>query len=177
MNEETNSFQVDVEAESQAISGFGSDDIPTPSEIINVMPDVSLAGDVTGKNSLEPVQSEILIQSEKIQYQETEKLIPSIPYEATSFDSSMNVNAEKTQTYGLNFNVKIDPEQVYEKTQILESQVASLQSGVETMVNEMNSSWIPNKNRDDFEERPLIEATNLIFENRRDNASLTPPWS
>ena len=89
----------------------------------------------------------------------------------------MNVNAEKTQTYGLNFNVKIDPEQVYEKTQILESQVASLQSGVETMVNEMNSSWIPNKNRDDFEERPLIEATNLIFENRRDNFSQTPSWS
>lgn len=177
MNEETNSFQVDVDAESKAISGFGTDEVSTPSEIINVMPDVSLVGNVEGKSTLQPIDSEVLLQSEKIQYQETEKLIPSIPYESTPFDSSVNVNAEKTQTYGLNFNVKIDPEHVYEKTQILESQVASLQSGVETMVNEMNNSWIPNKNKDDFEERPLIEATNLIFENRRDNISQTPPWS
>lgn len=200
MIEEENSFTIDVSAESQTLpSGFGSE-TPLPSEIVNVMGDDTLLKSVP--YSAQPVQptpeikifqssqSETLLPSkkyesveaqtnlisEKIEYIESDKLIPSEFNQATGFETKGSVVAQQSQIEGLNYTVKVDPEQVYEKTKKLQSQLDALQSGVNTMAGELNNSWIPNSNKDDFEERPLIEATNLIFENRRDKFSEPPMW-
>jgi hypothetical protein len=36
--------------------------------------------------------------------------------------------------------------------------------------------WLQNTNRDDFEERPLTDPKNLLFESRRDKSSMFPPY-
>jgi hypothetical protein len=129
------------------------------------------------KLGVSPSNSDKLVDSITIEYTETEKLIKSIPIEATEIESKTSVVPQESKTSGINFSVKVDPETAYKKAQEVETSLKTLQSGVETMANEMNNSWLPNKNRDDFEERPTVEATNLIFENRRDKMSQNPLWS
>jgi len=176
MNEENNLFSIDVSAETQSISSGFNDETVVPSETVTVLNDSSLNTDLQ-KLGVSPSNSDDLIKSITIEYSETEKLIKSIPVEATEISTKMNVAPQESKTSGINFSVKIDPETVYKKTEQLENNLKTLQSGVETMANEMNNSWLPNKNTDDFEERPIVEATNLIFENRRDQMSQNPFWA
>jgi len=100
-----------------------------------------------------------------------------LTFEATQVEADTKVGAQLSKLSGIDFVVKIDAEEAYERTKTLEEQVLQLNGGISDMYNEMRSSWLPNKNRDDFEERPTTEPNNLIFNERRDRSSMFPPFS
>ena len=99
-----------------------------------------------------------------------------IPIKPTDLPPTSKIDAQKSEFGSLDFNIKIEAEQAYERTEELEKKIIELQGGVTDIYNEMKNSWIPNKNKDEFEERPTIEPTNLIFEARRDEMSRFPDW-
>lgn len=144
MNEE-NQFSIDVQAESESLSSSLESTTFTPSEFINMQPDLEL-----GKR--------IFLQ-------------------ATPVDVTANVSAESSQVYGLDFAVKIDPEAAYQKAEMLEQSVMELGGGFKDLYNNLKKSWIPIREKDEFEERPIIESNNLIFYARRDKMSMAPLWS
>lgn len=100
-----------------------------------------------------------------------------LTFEATQVEADTKVGAQLSKLSGIDFVVKIDAEEAYERTKTLEEQVLQLNGGISDMYNEMRSSWLPNKNRDDFEERPTTEPNNLLFNERRDKSSMFPPFS
>lgn len=144
MNEE-NQFSIDVQAESESLSSSLEATTFTPSEFINMQPDLELG-------------RRIFLQ-------------------ATPVDVTANVSAESSQVYGLDFAVKIDPEAAYQKAEMLEQSVMELGGGFKDLYNNLKKDWIPIREKDDFEERPIIESNNLIFYARRDKMSMAPLWS
>lgn len=100
-----------------------------------------------------------------------------ISFEPTAVEVDTKVGAELSKLSGIDFVVKVDAEEAYERTKTLEQQVLQLNGGISDIYNEMKGSWLPNKNRDDFEERPTTEPNNLIFNARRDHSSQFPPFS
>lgn len=97
--------------------------------------------------------------------------------EPTPVEADTKVGPAISKLSGIDFVVKIDAEEAYERTKTLEQQVLQLNGGISDIYNEMKSSWLPNKDRDDFEERPTTEPNNLIFNERRDRSSMFPPFS
>jgi hypothetical protein len=77
----------------------------------------------------------------------------------------------------LNLSVKIDAEQAYAKAEETERQLKMIMQGMQELSDGIQSPWLENRNKDDFEERPTTEPTNLIFEARRDKMSMHPKWS
>jgi len=109
-------------------------------------------------------------------------IMKDIPLPETVFFTPTEINIEKTvtpqtSTVGVNYNVKIDAEEAYNKAEQTEAMLNEVRGGMLEMYNEMKNSWLSNNNKDDFEERPTIEPTNLIFENRRDKMSSPPKWA
>lgn len=144
MNEETNQFQIDLNAEKNMVSILPSSETPNTVDLVTVMKDIPL-----------PDRSPITL------------------------DGNVNepkLDAQKREFGSVGFELKIQPEEVYKKAEMLEEQVTQLQTGVSSIIKEMKNSWIPNKNFDNFEERPASEPTNLIFIARRDRMSQFPSW-
>ena len=100
MNEE-NQFSIDVRAESQAISPLIQEGLSTPSEFINIQPDIPLPDPVL--------------------------------YQATDIDLSETVKAESAQVSGLDFDVKVDVEAVYERTEQLEEKMGEMYGGFQDL--------------------------------------------
>lgn len=144
MNEQ-NQFSIDVQAESETLSSSLEESTLTPSEFINMQPDLELG-------------RRVFLQ-------------------ATPVDLSSNVSAESSQVYGLDFTVKVDPEATYQKVETLEQSVMELGGGFKDLYNNLKKDWIPIREKDEFEERPIIESNNLIFYARRDKMSMAPLWS
>jgi len=71
----------------------------------------------------------------------------------------------------------MDAETAYSKAEETEKKLNEVRSSMLDMYNNMMNSWLPNNNKDDFEERPTTEPQNLIFENRRDRMSMPPKWA
>lgn len=143
MNQE-NQFSIDVKAESQAISPLIQEGLSTPSEFINVQPDM-------------PLPDPIL-------------------FKATEIDLSETVKAEASQIAGLDFDVKMQVEEVYERTEQLEEKMGEMYGGFQDLYENVKNKWLPIREKDEFEERPTIEPRNLIFEARRDKMSMPPQW-
>jgi hypothetical protein len=142
MNQDSQGFQLDVQAEQQAFSS-----IITPSEIRS--PAVS-------------------VQADK------QDLPSSVSYEPTSVNIATEAQADVAKT-NINLQVKFDPEMGYKS---LKSTVDGLQETVKSTVDNATNRWIPNpKAASKFEERPTLEQTNLIFEDRRERFSQLPKWS
>lgn len=144
MNEQ-NQFSLDVKAESQAISPLIQEGLSTPSEFINVLPDMPLPDPVV--------------------------------FKATELDMSEAVKAESAQVTGLDFDVKMDVQEVYERTEQLEEKMGEMYGGFQDLYENVKNKWLPIKDKDEFEERPTIEPRNLIFDARRDKMSMPPNWS
>jgi hypothetical protein len=204
MNEENN-FSIDVDAETNAMGISNISDAITPSEFIviqtesnlpepmvpqpmdpnlNLQPNQNLvAMDVqnTGTNSVVPSTMEAMelnAESQIPQLMEVNAQIEEvIPFEATDINPTERIAVQYSSTSGIDFNVKIEAEEVYKKTQMLEAQLGEMKGGFKDMYENLKNSWLPLRDRDEFEERPTTEATNLVFEARRDRMSMIPHWA
>jgi hypothetical protein len=97
-------------------------------------------------------------------------------YTATDIDSGTRV-APQIAIIDKDFNIKMDAETAYSKAEETEKKLNEVKDGMLYMYNNMMNSWLPNNNKDEFEERPTTEPQNLIFENRRDRMSMPPKWA
>jgi hypothetical protein len=66
-------------------------------------------------------------------------------------------------------NVDGDIDSLYQKTKSLEQMILDLQN--------KGDGWLKSKERDSFEERPTVEPTNLVFEQRKMRSSTIPEWA
>jgi len=97
-------------------------------------------------------------------------------YTATEVDTGTRV-APQIAIIDKDFNIKMDAETAYSKAEETEKKLKEVKDGMLDMYNNMMNSWLPNNNKDEFEERPTTEPQNLIFENRRDRMSMPPKWA
>jgi hypothetical protein len=144
MNEEQNNFQIDVQAEQQAMSQALDENNFNPSQLIHVMKDIPLP--------------------ETVFYTATD-----------SFKSNLITSQSSTQEVG--FQIKVDAEEAYLKAEDTEKKLLMMAMGIQELSEGIQPGWLENRNKDDFEERVVVEPVNLIFESRRDRMSLFPKWS
>ena len=119
----------------------------------------------------------LLSPSDIIHIQPTTPLPERILFKATDVDLASSIQVESSKITGLDFMVKVDNEELQQKTKILENSMEEMYGGFQDMYNHIKKSWIPIRDKDDFEERPTIEANNLIFYDRRDKMSMPPLWA
>jgi hypothetical protein len=125
-----------------------------------------------------------MVDSQDTQPSEFINIVKDIPlpdpitYEPTQVEIKSGVEAQTAKLSGLDFQVKIDAEEAYEKTVSLENQMQEMRGGFKDLYDNIKGGdWLQNTNRDDFEERPLTDPKNLLFESRRDKSSMFPPYS
>jgi hypothetical protein len=70
-----------------------------------------------------------------------------------------------------------DPEVLYQKTESLEKQIQEIGTSVNDLQQHGKGSWINSRDKNNFEERPTVTPTNLIFENRILRMSSRPEWA
>ena len=109
-------------------------------------------------------------------------VLKDIPLPETSFYTATDVDtgtrvAPQIAIIDKDFNIKMDAETAYSKAEETEKKLKEVKDGMLDMYNNMMNSWLPNNNKDEFEERPTTEPQNLIFENRRDRMSMPPKWA
>jgi hypothetical protein len=109
-------------------------------------------------------------------------VLKDIPLPETSFYTATDVDtgtrvAPQIAIIDKDFNIKMDAETAYSKAEETEKKLNEVKDGMLDMYNNMMNSWLPNNNKDEFEERPTTEPQNLIFENRRDRMSMPPKWA
>jgi hypothetical protein len=95
----------------------------------------------------------------------------SIIYQPTNVNISEQTKAE-VSVVALDLRVKFDAEDSYNK-------LKDVVEGVQQSVSNSNDNLgIPYpKASNDFEERPSLEQTNLIFDNRKERFSQYPKWA
>lgn len=102
------------------------------------------------------------------------RLPDSMSFTPTNVDTSNATQAE-TSKVAIDLTVKFDAEQQYKS---LKETVDGMQKGIEQIGNEQHSKWIPfPRALNNFEEKPILEQTNLIFEERRSKFSEYPRWA
>jgi S-adenosylmethionine synthetase len=143
MNEENNTFSLDVQAETA---------VAAPS--------------LDGGDS--PAGSQTIMQA--VALPETTLFTPT-PVTITEAIHPAKAKVE------LNPEIKIGAEEAYSKAEDTEKKLNEVRAGMLDMYNDMKNDWIPNKNKDEFEERPTTEPNNLIFDARRDRMSMEPKWA
>ena len=115
------------------------------------------------------------IQSAEVSSEQQNVVLPeSISYTATQPDIKNSAQAEVSKT-AVDLKIKFDAEAQYKE---LRTSVDGIQSSLSSLANNARDSWLPNpRPADKFEERPLTEPTNLIFEARRERFSQFPQWA
>ena len=102
------------------------------------------------------------------------RLPDSMSFTPSRVDTSEATQAE-TSKVAIDLTVKFDAEQQYKS---LKDTVDGMQKGIEQIGNSQQSKWIPPpRASDNFEEKPILEQTNLIFEERRLKFSEYPRWA
>jgi hypothetical protein len=91
-----------------------------------------------------------------------------IPTETTDSFSSRMLEAQFSKTITPT-NIESDVDSLYQKTKSLEESIMNLQN--------KGDGWLKTKERDSFEERPTVEPTNLVFEQRKMRSSTIPEWA
>jgi hypothetical protein len=144
MNEQSNNFSIDIQAEVDAASNMDLESTGEPSTIVNVLKDIPLP--------------------------------ETIFYTPTDVDIDTKIKPQ-ISSLDTDVTIKVDAEEAYSKAEETEKRLNEVRDGMLDMYNNMMNSWLPNNNKDDFEERPTTEPQNLIFENRRDRMSMAPKWA
>lgn len=201
MNEENN-FSINVDAETNAL-GMGdiTPDI-TPSEFVNIQTESELpelinpqvmqsVGDVSNVmgqpvpavplsnlNTPSPIEINATISEVSVsEVMETTNFIEDpILIEPTEFDTAKQIKPDYSTTTGVDFNVKVDAEDAYEKAEMIESGFLDMKKDIQELYGNAKNNWLPLRDHDEFEERPITEATNLIFDQRRNRMSMPPEW-
>lgn len=102
------------------------------------------------------------------------RLPDSMSYTPAEVDISTATTAEASKV-AMDLTIKFDPETQYKA---LKETVDGMQKGIEQIGSDQHSKWIPfPKALNNFEEKPILEQTNLIFEERRSKFSEYPRWA
>jgi hypothetical protein len=102
------------------------------------------------------------------------RLPDSMSYTPANVDVSNATTAEASKV-AMDLTIKFDPEEQYKA---LKETVDGIQKGIQELGNEQQSKWIPfPKAVNNFEEKPILAQTNLIFEERRSKFSEYPRWA
>ena len=102
------------------------------------------------------------------------RLPDSMSFTPSGVDTSEATQAEASKV-AIDLTVKFDAEQQYKS---LKETVDGMQKGIEQIGNNQQSKWIPTpRAANNFEEKPILEQTNLIFEERRSKFSEYPRWA
>jgi len=102
------------------------------------------------------------------------RLPDSMSYTPANVDVSAVTTAEASKV-AMDLTIKFDPEEQYKA---LKETVDGMQKGIEQIGNDQHSKWIPfPRALNNFEEKPILEQTNLIFEERRSKFSEYPRWA
>lgn len=199
MNEENNfSINVNAEIQSLGLDSIGQEEVP--SQFTNIQTDVELP-ERTIPSSMEIDDNRPNIQStiqEDLQINrnlETSKLDVSVEPDSTSIPQAAEITAtvidpvlmEATQiepprnisaqsSGGVNMSVKIQAEDAFKKAEGISHEVQELRQGIQEVQNSIKEPWLPMREKDEFEERPTTEPTNLIFEERRSRMTAYPEW-
>jgi hypothetical protein len=144
MNEQSNNFSIDIQAEVDSVSNLDSELTGEPSTVVNVLKDIPLP--------------------------------ETVFYTATDIDIDSRIKPQ-ISSFDTDVTIKVDAEEAYSKAEETEKRLNEVRDGMLDMYSNMMNSWLPNNNKDDFEERPTTEPQNLIFENRRDRMSMAPKWA
>lgn len=95
----------------------------------------------------------------------------SILYQPTNVNISSQTKAEVSGV-ALDLRIKFDAEDSYNQLKDVVDEVQQSVSGSN------ENKWLPDpKASDQFEERPSLEQTNLIFDNRKERFSQHPNWA
>jgi hypothetical protein len=122
------------------------------------------------------LDEQVLTPSDIINIQSSPPLAERALFQATEVDLSSTIKAESSKITGLDFMVKADTEELQKQTESLEQSMNEMYGGFKDIYDYIKGNWIPNREKNDFEERPTIEANNLIFYARRDKMSMAPHW-
>jgi hypothetical protein len=102
------------------------------------------------------------------------RLPDSMSYAPANVDVSNATTAEASKV-AMDLTIKFDPEEQYKA---LKETVDGMQKGIEQIGSDQHSKWIPfPRALNNFEEKPILEQTNLIFEERRSKFSEYPHWA
>jgi len=102
------------------------------------------------------------------------RLPDSMSYTPANVDVS-NATTAETSKVAMDLTIKFDPETQYKA---LKETVDGMQKGIQELGNSQQSKWIPfPRALNNFEEKPILEQTNLIFEERRSKFSEYPRWA
>ena len=102
------------------------------------------------------------------------RLPDSMSFTPSGVDTSEATQAEASKV-AIDLTVKFDAEQQFKS---LKETVDGMQKGIEQIGNSQQSKWIPTpRAANNFEEKPILEQTNLIFEERRSKFSEYPRWA
>jgi len=123
------------------------------------------------------LDEQVLTPSDIINIQSSPPLAERALFQATEVDLSSTIKAESSKIGGLDFMVKVDTEELQKQTESLEQSMNEMYGGFKDIYDYIKGDWIPNREKNDFEERPTIEANNLIFYARRDKMSMAPHWA
>jgi hypothetical protein len=123
------------------------------------------------------LDEQVLTPSDIINIQSSPPLAERALFQATEVDLSSTIKAESSKITGLDFMVKVDTEELQKQTENLEQSMNEMYGGFKDIYDYIKGDWIPNREKNDFEERPTIEANNLIFYARRDKMSMAPYWA
>jgi hypothetical protein len=158
MNEEDN-ISIDLEAETSIIAP-----LLTPSEI---------EGNTNYSDTSElPLSENIFAEAQpSISLPEAYVLGPT--------PTTENISSTLPQYSEIlsNLSTGFDPEALYQKTESLEKQIQEIGSSVNELQQHGKGSWLHSKDKNNFEERPTVTPTNLIFENRILRMSSKPEWA
>jgi hypothetical protein len=150
-------FSIDVDAESQSFAPALS-----PEEIKKPMLD--------GMENIPELPDKVTYGPNV----ETEALPESIILEPTKEAVDVDTKADSAKV-ALDLSVKFDPEKSFNS---LKTTVSGIQETLEDALNEIQNKKIPITSKSSsFEERALLETTNIVFENRRVRFSQSPIWS
>jgi hypothetical protein len=187
MNEENN-ISMDFEAERQLMSpiiNVFNEEISTTNNVLfdPKLPESNLIQSV---ESTQLPQTELIVSSTINETNSIDNLLPDsklisqnfsvelpessfiVPTETIDSFSSQMLQPQFSKTISPS-NVDGDIDSLYQKTKSLEQMILDLQN--------KGDGWLKSKERDSFEERPTVEPTNLVFEQRKMRSSTIPEWA
>lgn len=105
------------------------------------------------------------------------QLVDPIVMESAEVNVSKAVNAQSSTANISNMQVKMDASDAFKKAESVAQQVNDMRQGMDEVAKSVKSPWLPTREKDEFEERPTTEPTNLIFEQRKARMMVFPEWS
>ena len=109
----------------------------------------------------------------------TEQPSPELP-ESTLFENTVIENASvQLPNYSetiKQYTVSADPEMLMKKTERLEEQIVSMGNSINNLENSDRGKWLHPREKDNFEERPSVDPSNLIFDTKTIQMKELPRW-